>query len=206
MFTNMSITLPGTAIGIRVRDGVVLASDKRVSYSGFIFSKQARKVHPITNKNGVAFAGLMGDIGFLVKILKTEAKYYELQFNREIRTRSLAKLLSVFLYSYKWFPMLTEVVVGGYDEDGASLYVLDPVGSILEERYVALGSGAQLALGYIEPRYREDLSIDEAEKIAIEAIKAVFERDVLSGDGVDLLIFTKQGYTVKEYLYKTMQA
>lgn len=202
----MSITLPGTAIGIRVRDGVVLASDKRVSYSGFVLSKQARKVYPITNRNGVAFAGLMGDIGFLVKILRTEAKYYELQFNREIRTRSLAKLLSVILYSHKWFPMLTEIVVGGYDEDKASLYVLDPVGSILEERYVALGSGAQLALGYIEPRYREDLSLEEAEKLAVEAIKTVFERDVLSGDGVDLLVFTKQGYNLKEYLYKTTQS
>jgi proteasome beta subunit len=201
----MSIVLPGTAVGVKTRDGVVLASEKRVSYDGFILSKQARKVHPVTSRNGVAFAGLMGDIGYLTKLLKLESKYYELQFGREMKTRSLAKVLSVILYSYKWFPMFTEVIVGGYDEEGPGLYILDAVGSLIEEKYAAVGSGSQLALGYIEPRYRDDLTIDEAEKIAVETIKTVIERDVLSGDGVDLLIFMKQGYTIKEYVFKTTQ-
>lgn len=197
------ISIPGTAIGIKARNGVVLASEKRVTYDGFVLSRQAKKVHPVTSRCGVAFAGLMGDIGYLIKVLKFEAKQYELQHNREIRTRGLAKLLSVILYSYKLFPMFTEVVVGGYDEEGPSLYVLDPVGSLIEERYVAVGSGSQLALGYIEPKYREDIDLDEAEKIAVEAIKTVIERDVLSGDGVDLLLFAREGYTTKELLFKT---
>lgn len=199
----MSVLIPGTAVGIKVRDGVVLASEKRVSYDGFVLSKQARKVLPITSRSGVAFAGLMGDIGYLTRLLKLEAQYYELQHGKEIRTRSLAKALSIILFSYKLIPMFTEVIVGGYDEEGPSLYVLDPVGSLLEERYTAVGSGTQIALGYIEPRYREDLSLAEAEKMAIEAIKTVIERDVLSGDGVDLVVFTKEGYSAKEYLFKT---
>ncbi|MGC8982769.1 MAG: archaeal proteasome endopeptidase complex subunit beta [Desulfurococcaceae archaeon] len=195
--------IPGTAVGIRTANCVVLASEKRVSYGGFVISKHAKKVYPITSRSGVAFAGLMGDIGYLTRILKLEAKYYELQHGREIRTRGLAKVLSIVLYSYKLFPMFTEVIVGGYDEEGPSLFILDPVGSIIEERYAALGSGAQIALGYIEPRYREDLSVEEAEKMAVEAIKTVIERDVLSGDGVDLITFTKEGYTTKEYIFKT---
>lgn len=197
------MVLPGTAIGIKVMNGVVLASEKRVSYSGFIISKQAKKVYSITSRNGIAFAGLMGDIGYLTKTLKYEAKYYEAEQNRELKTRGLAKLLSVILYSYKLFPMYTEVVVGGYDEEGPSLYVLDPLGSLIEEKYAAVGSGAQIALGYIEPKYREDMDIEEAEKIAVEAIKTVIERDALSGDGVDLIIFTKEGYKTKEYIFKT---
>lgn len=195
--------IPGTAVGVRVKEGVVLATEKRVTYDGFVLSKQAKKVHPITSRVGVAFAGLMGDVGYLTKLLKFEAKYYELQHGREIKTRSLAKLLSVILYSYKWIPMLTEVIVGGFDEEGPALYILDPVGSLIEERYAAVGSGSQLAMGYIEPKYREDLTIEEAEKLVIEAIKTVIERDVLSGDGVDLLVFTKQGYVTKELLLKT---
>lgn len=195
--------VPGTAIGIKTANGVVLASEKRVTYEGFILSKQAKKVYPITSRAGVAFAGLVGDIGYLTKLLKLEAKYYELQQGREIKTRGLAKVLSIILYSYKLFPMFTEVIVGGYDEEGPVLFVLDPLGSLIEEKYTAVGSGAQLALGYMEPRYREDLELAEAEKIAVEAIKTVVERDVLSGDGVDLLVFTKEGYITKEYLFKT---
>jgi proteasome beta subunit len=198
----LAIILPGTAVGIRARDGVVLATDKRVTYEGFVLSRMAKKVHPVTSRCGVAFAGLMGDIGYLTRLLKLEAKMYELEFGREIKTRSLAKVLSAILYSYKLFPMFTEVIVGGYDEAPA-LYILDPVGSLIEEKYAAVGSGHQLAIGYIEPRYREDISLEEAEQLAIGAIKTVIERDVLTGDGVDILVFTREGYREKEYLFKT---
>lgn len=200
----MGMVLPGTAVGIKTRDGVVLATDKRVTYDGFIMSRQATKVHAITSRSGVAFAGLMGDIGYITKLLKYEAKKYELEMGREMKTRSLAKVLSIILYSYKFFPMFTEVIVGGYDE-APVLFILDPVGSVIEEKYATAGSGHQLAIGYIEPRYREDLSLEEAEQLAIGAIKTVIERDVLSGDGVDIIIFTKDGYKVKEYLFKTLQ-
>jgi proteasome beta subunit len=98
--------------------------------------------------------------------------------------------------------MFTEVIVGGYDEAPA-LYILDPVGSLIEEKYAAVGSGHQLAIGYIEPRYKEDISLEEAEQLAIGAIKTVIERDVLTGDGVDILVFTREGYREKEYLFKT---
>jgi proteasome beta subunit len=198
----LTIILPGTAVGIRARDGVVLATDKRVTYEGFVLSRMAKKVHPVTSRCGVAFAGLMGDIGYLTRLLKLEAKMYELEFGREIKTRGLAKVLSVILYSYKLFPMFTEVIVGGYDEAPA-LYILDPVGSLIEEKYAAVGSGHQLAIGYIEPRYKEDISLEEAEQLAIGAIKTVIERDVLTGDGVDILVFTREGYREKEYLFKT---
>jgi proteasome beta subunit len=199
----VSLLLPGTAVGLKTRDGVVLATDKRVTYDGFVLSKQAKKVYMITGRTGVAFAGLLGDVGYLTKLLKLESKYYELKVGRDIKTRSLAKVLSLILYNYKLFPMFTEIIVGGYDEEGASLFILDPVGSLIEEKYAAVGSGAQLALGYIEPKYREDLTLEEAEKIAVEAIKTVIERDVLSGDGVDLVVITREGYTEKSHLFKT---
>jgi len=199
----VSLLLPGTAIGLKTKEGVVLATDKRVTYEGFVFSREAKKVHMITSRAGVAFAGLMGDVGYLTRLLKLESKYYELRVGKDIKTRSLAKVLSTILYSYKLFPMFTEIVIGGYDEEGPSLFVLDPMGSLIEEKYAAVGSGSQLALGYIEPRYREDLKLEEAEKIAVEAIKTVIERDVLTGDGVDLLIITREGYSEKSYLFKT---
>ena len=196
--------LPGTAVGLKTKEGIVLATDKRVTYEGFILSKQAKKVYMITGRIGVAFAGLMGDVGYLTKLLKLESKSYELRVGRDIKTRSLAKILSLVLYNYKLIPMFTETIVGGYDEEGPALFVLDPVGSWIEEKYAAVGSGSQLALGYIEPKYREDLKIEEAEKIAVEAIKTVIERDVLSGDGVDIAVITREGYREKTYLFKTL--
>lgn len=200
---NFLSVIPGTVIGIRARDGVVISSEKRLAYDGFILSRNVRKVYSITDHVGIGFAGLMGDIQFLVKLLKLEAKSYELNHNREISPRSLAKVLSIVLYSYKLFPLFTEVVVGGVDSSGRpAIYVLDPVGSLIEEKYIALGSGGRVALGYIEPSYRDDVDTSAAEKLALSAIKTAIERDVLSGDGADLLIITERGCEFKEYLFK----
>lgn len=194
--------LPGTVVGIKTREGVIIASEKRLTYDGFVLSRNVRKVFPIAPGVGIGFAGLMGDVNFLVKLLKFEASYYEVTHGKPISARSLAKLTSVILYSYKLAPLLTEIVIGGYDGEEPSLYILDPVGSVIPEKYAALGSGSQLALGYLEPKYRDGITLDEAESLAIGAIQAVIERDVLSGDGIDILRITKKGIEEKELLFK----
>ncbi|MCD6195601.1 MAG: archaeal proteasome endopeptidase complex subunit beta [Staphylothermus sp.] len=195
-------SLPGTVIGVKAVDGVVIAAEKRMTYDGFVLSKNTRKVFPITDHIGIGFAGLVGDMQFVVRALRMEAKNYELQNNREIKVKSLAKILSIILYSYKLIPLLTEIVVGGVDNKGPQIYVLDPVGSLIEDKYAALGSGGPVAIGIIEKEYRDDMNIDEVEKLVINAIRGAIERDAVSGDGLDILRITKDGYELKELLLK----
>ena len=195
-------SLPGTVIGVKAVDGVVIAAEKRMTYDGFVLSKNTRKVFPITDHIGIGFAGLVGDMQFVVRALRMEAKNYELQNNKEIKVRSLAKILSILLFSYKLAPLLTEIVVGGVDNKGPQIYVLDPVGSLIEDKYAALGSGGPVAIGIIEKEYRDNMNIDEAENLVINAIREAIERDAVSGDGLDILRITKDGYELKEFLFK----
>ena len=183
-----SYGLGATTVGLRVRDGIVLASEKRLSYGGFIFSRAVRKAFKLNNRFGIAFAGLFADIQALFKIMQMEIKYYELTTGRRMTTSSAVKLLANILYAYKFMPFLSEVLFGGRDEDGYHLYVLDALGSSIEDNFMAVGSGAPVALGLIEDRYSENLSLNEAEKLAIEAIRVASRRDAFSGDGIDLVI------------------
>jgi 20S proteasome alpha/beta subunit len=58
--------VPGaTTVGVAVKDGVILASEKRVSYGYFISSKGGKKVFKITPEIGVACAGLVSDMQVL---------------------------------------------------------------------------------------------------------------------------------------------
>ncbi|MCD6301265.1 MAG: archaeal proteasome endopeptidase complex subunit beta [Staphylothermus sp.] len=195
-------SLPGTVVGVKAVDGVIITAEKRMSYDGFVLSKNTRKVFPITDHIGIGFAGLVGDMQFVVRALRMEAKNYELQNNKEIKVRSLAKILSILLFSYKLAPLLTEIVVGGVDNKGPQIYVLDPVGSLIEDKYAALGSGGPVAIGIIEKEYRDNMNIDEAENLVINAIREAIERDAVSGDGLDILRITKDGYELKEFLFK----
>ena len=187
-----------TALGIKTEGGVVLAADKRMSYGGFILSRNAKKVHPVTDRVGIAIAGFYADMHGLIKILEAEIRYYETTNGVVMPLRSVAKLLSAILYSSKFFPYYVEAIVGGVNGDGKPrIYVLDPVGAITEEDYIAVGSGATMALGVLESEYREGITLEQAEDLAVRAMKAAIARDSSSGDGIDVLVITPEGYKEK---------
>ncbi|MDK6029089.1 archaeal proteasome endopeptidase complex subunit beta [Ignisphaera sp. 4213-co] len=189
-----------TAVGIRVDSGVVLGAERRISYGGYIVSRAGRKVFKIGNRMAMAAAGLVGDMQTLHRILNAEIMYRELVTSLKVSVRAAAKLLSAILYSYKLMPFISEIIFGGYDEEGYHLYVLDPVGSVIEDDYAAVGTGAPIAIGIIEAEYRKDLSLENAADLAIRAIKAAISRDAVSGDGIDIITISKDGINEKSVL------
>ena len=179
-----------TAVGLRTEDSVILAAEKRVSYGGFIMSRAGRKVFLIKDRYGVAFAGLFADIQTLRRLMNVEIHSYEIENGRPITVRSAARLLSVILYQYKLMPFLSEVIFGGIDDEGVHLYVMDSLGSLIEDDYAAIGTGAPVAIGIIESRYKKDMKVEEAEQLVIDSVKAAISRDAVSGDGVDVVVIT----------------
>uniref|UniRef100_A0A7C3EZB1 Proteasome subunit beta n=1 Tax=Candidatus Methanomethylicus mesodigestus TaxID=1867258 RepID=A0A7C3EZB1_9CREN len=182
-----------TTVGIVFKEGVVLASEKRVSYGYSIMTKSGKKVFPINDRIGVAFAGLISDAQAVLRRMDAESRLYELDYHMGMSVRSTAKLLANILYSQRGFPVFTETMVGGRDESGPKLFILDPLGSMIEDKYAALGSGGSLAISVIEQGYSEEMSAKEAKELAVKAIRAAISRDIASGDGIDVLLITKEG-------------
>jgi len=185
---------PGaTAVGVKADDGVVLAADKRVTYGLMLMSKVARKVFRITDRIGMASAGFMADMQTIARSIEVEIKLYEVENDIPMRVRSAAKLLSVLLYNRRLLPYLVETIVGGVDDLGPHILVLDPIGALIEDDYTALGTGSQVAIGILESGYRKGMKVEEAKDLAIRAVRAAFSRDAASGDGIDVLTITSRG-------------
>ncbi len=190
---------PGaTTLGIRGKDAVVLASEKRLTYGYFVVSKTVRKVFQITPKIGAACAGLVGDMQSLIKEAQAEASIYRYTYGREPEVRTVAKILSNYLFSSRFLPYLAETVVGGFDTSGGHVVVLDPLGSMIEDDYAVVGSGAEIAIGVIESAYKPDMGAEELRELAVKAVKASISRDAASGNGIDLLVFTSEGLKVNQ--------
>lgn len=185
--------MPGaTAIGITYQDGIVLAAEKRISYGNFVVNKNTRKIFPITDQVASACAGMVADMQVLSRQVGALAKIRKLETRREMATNSVAKLMSVIMFERRYFPLLTQVIVGGV-QTTPEIYTLDPLGSLLPDNYAAVGTGAELALGLIDSEYKKNMSEDASKKLAIKAIKSSVQRDSASGDGIDILTITKKG-------------
>lgn len=185
--------ITGTVVGIKTSNGVVLASEKRVTYGFYMLSRSGKKVFKINDNVGIASAGILADMQTITKILKVNLNLYELETRKKPSVRAAAKLLSVLLFQHRLLPYIVELIVGGIDDEGPHIYVLDALGSLIEDNYAALGTGAKIAIGLIESEYREDLKVDEGKELAIKAIKQAISRDPVSGDGIDLLIISNNG-------------
>jgi len=186
--------VPGaTTVGVVCTDGVVLASEKRVSYGSMVMSRTGKKVFRVTDRIGVACAGLVSDMQVLARQVEAYANLFNLDAGRPIPVRSVAKLLSNLLFNQRMIPLITQTIVGGLDEEGAGLYVLDVLGSVLPDKFAAVGSGAEIAIGVLEEAYRDGMSVKEARALVTRAVKSAVSRDIMSGDGLDFLLITKDG-------------
>ncbi len=186
--------VPGaTTIGVVCSDGAILASEKRVSYGYLVVSHVGKKVFKVAERIGAACAGLVSDMQILIREVEAYANLFRLDANRPMSVKSAAKLMSNLLFSRRLFPLITQTIIAGVDDEGPSLYVLDVLGSVIPDKYSAVGSGAEIAVGVLEQGYKEDITVEQAKDLVTRAIKSAISRDVMSGDGVDYLTITSEG-------------
>ena len=186
--------MPGaTTLGLVYSDGVILASEKRVTYGSMIMSKTGKKVFRIADQVGAACAGLVGDMQILAREVEAQAKLFSFDSKRPMTVRAAAKVMSNVLFGRRMIPLITQTIVGGMEDEKPAIYVLDVIGSVLPDTYAAVGTGAQMATGVLEEGYKDGMSQKDAKALVLRAIKSAISRDSMSGDGVDLLIVSKEG-------------
>ena len=192
--------MPGaTAVGITYNDGVFLAAEKRVSYGNFVVNKNTKKTFNVTDHVGAACAGMVADMQVLVRQVSALSKIRKLETRRNVEPNSVAKLMSVIMFERRYFPLLTQVVVGGVTTGKPEIYTLDPLGSVLPDRYAAVGTGAEMALGVMDAEFNENLDEEKATNLALKSIRSSIQRDSASGDGIDILIINKNGKSENSY-------
>lgn len=187
-----------TTVAILCKDGIVLGADKRVTSGYLISNKRFEKILQISDTIAVTVAGTVSDIQLLVKYIKAEIKLKELRTQREVTVKEAVHLLAMFVYgNIRKYSIITGVahfIVGGKDSSGFHGYDIGPDGSIIEiDDYTSSGSGSVLAYGVLETLYKPNMTIDEGVKLAVKAVNAAVQRDIASGNGVDVISITKDG-------------
>ncbi|MBA7512383.1 Proteasome subunit beta [subsurface metagenome] len=188
------IMVPGACgVAIKCKDGVVLGNDRRATWGYTVTNKSTKKLFKITEYIGMAAYGLIGDFQILVKILRAQANLYILDAGERISTKSMGKMASNYLYSRKMMPLYTNLVIAGMDIGGPELYTLDAIGSLMPDDYGTTGTGMLLSIGILEAEYKPGMTVTAGEKLVEKAIRNSIARDVMSGNGIDIMTITKDG-------------
>ncbi|AGK61633.1 proteasome endopeptidase complex, beta component, Threonine peptidase, MEROPS family T01A [Archaeoglobus sulfaticallidus PM70-1] len=188
-----------TTVGLICKDGIVMGTEKRATMGNFIASRRAKKIYQIADRIALTTAGSVGDAQFLYRIIKVETSLYEIRKERRPTIRSVATMVSNLLNQTRYFPYFVQLLIGGVDERGPTVYSIDPIGGAIEEKdIVATGSGSLTAYGVLEDRFYEGMPTDEAVEVVIRAIHTAMKRDSASGDGMDVVKITEDEYVQLE--------
>lgn len=196
-----------TTVGVIADGAVVLGAERKATMGYLVASKDTTKIQKIDDHIGMTIAGVVGDAQALDRYIRAELKLYKLNEGERIPVNAAANLVANILYSRRFYPYIVQLVVGGYDS-GPRLFSFDPTGGMQDEKeYFSTGSGSPTALGVLEDSYKKNMSVEEAKKLVIRAIRAATKRDIASGgSGIDITVIDSRGFKrvpdedVKKYM------
>jgi proteasome beta subunit len=185
-----------TTCALTCKDGVVLAADTRASAGFFIADRHVMKIQKVDRHMGMTIAGGVADAQNLVDIMRYNSNIYRLSNKEPIPIKSAARLCSNVLFNQRYFPYYVQIILAGVDKtkEEGQIYNIDLFGSMTSEKFISTGSGSPVAYGYLETEFKENLTVNEAYKIAIQAIAAAIRRNSGTGDGINVVIIDKDGY------------
>jgi 20S proteasome subunit beta 6 len=201
----------GTTLAVAGKDFCVIAADTRMSVGYSIHTRNQKKLAQLTEKCVIASSGMQSDIKTLHKTLETRITKYRQHHHKDMSTPALAQMLSNTLYYRRFFPYYSFNVVGGLDEQGRGcVYSYDAIGSYERTSYSSSGSGQTLVIPLLDNqvafknqnREKRELTLEEAVNLVKDAMTSAGERDIYTGDGVDIFKITKDGIDVEKFALK----
>lgn len=181
-----------TTVGIVCKDCVVVAADRRMTMAYMVAHKAFQKIFPINDLLVMTFSGDVGDCQMVAKYLKAQLELYEIRKQRKASVKAAATLLSNILFSSRM--LMVQLLLAGSDESGFHLFTLVPDGSLVEDKYIATGSGSVFSYGLLENEWKEGMNSEDAIKLAAKSVNVAMQRDIYTGNGIDVIVVTKKGY------------
>jgi proteasome beta subunit len=184
-----------TTCALTCKNGVVLAADTRASAGLFIADRHVMKIQKVDEHLAMTMAGGVADAQNLVDVMRYNANIFRLQNKELMPVKSAARLCSNVLFNQRYFPYYVQIIMAGFTkEEGSQIYNIDLFGSMTTEKFISTGSGSPVAYGYLESEYKDDMDVNEAYKVAMQAIAAAIRRNAGTGDSINVVIIDNNGY------------
>lgn len=194
---NPYVNNNGSVLGFKGKDYILLASDTRLSVGYSILSRDSRKLFQLTDHVFLASSGMYADMTNLYKNLKIRIEMYKSQNKAEPGVENIAQLLSNTLYGRRFFPYYTFNILAGINSQGElKMYGYDAVGSHESLDYGANGSGKEIIAPVLDSVLKDGSYIPELNNgidLAKTAMNACANRDIYTGDYLDMVIIHKDG-------------
>jgi len=183
-----------TTLGMVCDGAVVVATDTRVTMGNYIAHHKGKKLHQIDQHLALTIAGSVADAQNVIDIVKYYAALYRMDHEKRIPVAAASRLIANIFFNQRYYPLVAQIILAGYDETGPALYNVDYFGSLTSEKYTSTGSGSPIVLGILEADYREGMTVEDTIRLAVKGVTSSMKRDTYSGDSFDVAVIDRDGF------------
>lgn len=191
-----------TVIAIAGDNFVVVGSDTRLVEEDDIVSRDHPKLYHLTPNIVLAATGNVCDVDELAEKLKTDAKLYLMNHNREISVDSMSQNLSAKMYAKRLFPYVVYPLICGLKDGKGYISSFDVIGHKIEHRHRVVGASETLIQAVLDSeidcKHQKDarcvpMTVKRAINLISDQFICAAERCILTGDSMVVSVITEKG-------------
>eukprot|EP00920_Eleutheroschizon_duboscqi_P017631 GHVT01042060.1.p1 GENE.GHVT01042060.1~~GHVT01042060.1.p1 ORF type:complete len:258 (+),score=45.66 GHVT01042060.1:790-1563(+) len=210
-----AMKLGSTAVGIQCNEGVVLASERRVT-SPLLLADSVEKIVEIDKHVAAAMSGLIADSRTLIDHARVECANHFFTYNEPLSIPSCVDSIAELALDFSDVsdsrkkkamsrPFGVALLVAGVDENGPQLWCADPSGTVTKYQAAAIGSAQEGAETMLQEQYTTSLTFKDAEELALAVLRQVME-EKLSAKNVEVVCVQRSNKTFLKYSHEQIQA
>jgi len=195
----------GTSVlGVRYKDGVMLASDILLSYGSLARFRDVRRISPVGNYTLIGASGEYSDFQYILRLLDELVVDDQLADDGSaLYPHSIHSWLTRVLYGRrnKFDPLWGQYIVAGYRDGKGFLGLSDMRGSSYTDTTIATGYGAYIAIPLMRARYAAlgpDMSKEDAKNLLEECLRILFYRDARAFSKIQIATIDANGPSISE--------
>ena len=157
-----AINNAGTCVGLLASDGIVMASERRITSGLLAPSKTSEKTYPIAKHIACNVAGMTADANILIEKARIHAGRYYSIYQDSIPVEQLVEHVCNRKQQYTQIgglrPYGVAFLFAGYDEHyGFQLYQSDPSGNYSGWKATVIGANNQAGKSILKSDYRKTI-------------------------------------------------
>lgn len=166
-----------TILGIQCAQGVVLAAEENIE--PLEEAQYSWKIFRVDEHIGAAIVGLSSDARILIDQARIYAQSNKLTYDEPIDTEVVTKRICDIQQMYTQHagvrPFGVSIIFAGVDKTGSRVFGTHPSGTYRGYKATALGAGRETVLALFKEEYKEDMSLEQAEKLAVKCLTKALE-------------------------------
>ncbi|NOX71642.1 MAG: archaeal proteasome endopeptidase complex subunit alpha [Candidatus Micrarchaeota archaeon] len=199
-YARQAVKRGNTVVGLKTKDAVILGATR--ASAPLLENGSHKKIFEIDEHVGLVSSGLLADARDIIEMARVKSQINRLTYNEKISISTLMKYIAGNIHLVTQYagvrPYGIGIILGGVD-DKPRLFETDPSGTLIEWKAQSIGKGSEKAKKVLEKKYKGNMKIEEAVKLALKALKS--GEKTLPVENIELAVITAdkfKKYTQKE--------